>query len=304
MNANHRIVWLDIAKGIAICLMVLGHTSIPALLSNFIWAFHMPLFFIASGWTTNFDKDSWKSFLYKKARGLVIPFLVYSLVVILIQDAMGWKSILSLVLEGWGGYALWFIPVLYLALINARLTLLLSNSKVRLLIVGGVILLGCTLCHKHIILPWTFSAVPMASVFVLMGYYIKRYQGFIKNAGIIKLIVFVQVTAAVSLCCRLDMCANKVLPIIPIMMGAISGSLMVFIVSVKIQENSRLLLRIFSVVGKETFVVVAFSQIVIMLLNHFYPMPSILKYLVLMIALIVIVYLKNLINNMCKTKIL
>lgn len=28
MNANHRIVWLDIAKGIAICLMVLGHTRI------------------------------------------------------------------------------------------------------------------------------------------------------------------------------------------------------------------------------------------------------------------------------------
>lgn len=92
--------------------------------------------FIASGWTTNFVKDSWRGFLYKKARGLVIPFLVYSLVVILIQDAMGWKSILSLVLEGWGGYALWFIPVLYLTLINARLTLLLSKSKVRLLIVG------------------------------------------------------------------------------------------------------------------------------------------------------------------------
>lgn len=64
------------------------------------------------------------------------------------------------------------------------------------------------------------------------------------------------------------------------------------------------MLRIFSVVGKETFVVVAFSKIVIMLLNHFYPMPSILKYLVLMVALTVIVYLKNLINNICKTKIL
>ena len=77
-----------------------------------------------------------------------------------------------------------------------------------------------------------------------------------------------------------------------------------FVFSVKMQEKSRLLLRIFSVVGKETFVVVAFSQIVIMLLNHFYPMPSILEYLVLMVALTVIVYLKNLINNICKTKIL
>lgn len=46
-----RILWIDIAKAIAILLMVVGHTSIPNVLSNFIWAFHMPLFFIASGFT-------------------------------------------------------------------------------------------------------------------------------------------------------------------------------------------------------------------------------------------------------------
>ena len=50
MNRNHnRKQWLDIAKGIAIILMVIGHTSIPNIASNFIYAFHMPLFFIASG---------------------------------------------------------------------------------------------------------------------------------------------------------------------------------------------------------------------------------------------------------------
>lgn len=47
--ANNRVAWLDIAKGMAIILMVLGHTSIPAVASNFIYAFHMPLFFIALG---------------------------------------------------------------------------------------------------------------------------------------------------------------------------------------------------------------------------------------------------------------
>ncbi len=29
MSAGNRIVWLDIAKGITILLMVMGHTSIP-----------------------------------------------------------------------------------------------------------------------------------------------------------------------------------------------------------------------------------------------------------------------------------
>ena len=36
-----RLDWVDIAKGIAIILMVAGHTSIPELLSKWIWSFHM-----------------------------------------------------------------------------------------------------------------------------------------------------------------------------------------------------------------------------------------------------------------------
>lgn len=55
MSESPRLIWLDIAKATVIILMVLGHTSIPNSLSNFIWAFHMPLFFIASGWTTNWE---------------------------------------------------------------------------------------------------------------------------------------------------------------------------------------------------------------------------------------------------------
>jgi len=54
-DKKERIEWLDIAKCITIILMVVGHTTIPKILSNFIWAFHMPLFFIASGMTTNFN---------------------------------------------------------------------------------------------------------------------------------------------------------------------------------------------------------------------------------------------------------
>lgn len=37
--------WVDIAKGIAIILMVLGHTAIPDSLSRFIYSFHMPFFY-------------------------------------------------------------------------------------------------------------------------------------------------------------------------------------------------------------------------------------------------------------------
>ena len=44
-----RILWIDVAKGITIILVVLGHSSLPSTISRFIWAFHMPLFFLVSG---------------------------------------------------------------------------------------------------------------------------------------------------------------------------------------------------------------------------------------------------------------
>ena len=80
---TQRIVWLDIAKGIAICLMVLGHTSIPPFLSNFIWAFHMPLFFIASGVDYKLGESLFEDISKKKFKGLMIPFFIYSMIVLL-----------------------------------------------------------------------------------------------------------------------------------------------------------------------------------------------------------------------------
>lgn len=47
-----RIDYIDIVKGITIILMIIGHVSnIPTILRTFIFSFHMPLFFIISGYT-------------------------------------------------------------------------------------------------------------------------------------------------------------------------------------------------------------------------------------------------------------
>ena len=77
MNATKiidRIQWLDVAKGIVIILMILGHTGLPRYVSNVIFAFHMPFFFVASGLTTMFEKYSFECFCWKKFKTLGIPF--------------------------------------------------------------------------------------------------------------------------------------------------------------------------------------------------------------------------------------
>lgn len=52
-----RIAWIDLAKGIVIILMVLGHVIIGRMdLNKFIFIFHMPFFFIMAGFLLNLDK--------------------------------------------------------------------------------------------------------------------------------------------------------------------------------------------------------------------------------------------------------
>ena len=69
----------------------------------------MPLFFIASGFTTNWNKNSFKDFFLRKSHSLLIPFLLYSTIVLMVQYAYLDVDVLYIFCNGWGGLALWFM---------------------------------------------------------------------------------------------------------------------------------------------------------------------------------------------------
>lgn len=78
---------ISVAKGILIILMVVGHTGIPCLLGKFIYQFHMPCFFLISGFLFK-EKylDDIKSFISRKIKGLYVPFVKYSLIFLLFHN--------------------------------------------------------------------------------------------------------------------------------------------------------------------------------------------------------------------------
>lgn len=81
-----RIVWIDYAKTIGIFFVVLGHAlsyNIPdeATFRNFIYLFHMPLFFFISGFLFKYDSTlDFKQFLLKDIKSLIIPYIFLNLV--------------------------------------------------------------------------------------------------------------------------------------------------------------------------------------------------------------------------------
>ena len=90
---------------------------------------------------------------------------------------------------------------------------------------------------------------------------------------------------------------NKCTPIIPLTMGALSGTLLVFCVSRLIEIKSVFLCCVFTEIGKETFAIMAFSQLIIQFINEYWEIPFLVKYIFLVIILTLIVVVKNYIIN-------
>jgi len=112
------------------------------------------------------------------------------------------------------------------------------------------------------------------------------------------------ITAVISNFWQLDLAWNKITLVIPLTLGAFTGMLMEFRLSVWIKNTSTMFSSILQQVGRETYVVLAFSQITIMCINHFFNLNPLLKYGILVVVLILLKYLKDNINKLVKMKVL
>lgn len=88
-----RNVSIDIAKGIGIILVVLGHLSSPVYsevwldcVRDFAYQFHLPLFFFLSGIFVN-TQEKWPVFLRKKIIRLYVPYIISNVVFLLVHLA-------------------------------------------------------------------------------------------------------------------------------------------------------------------------------------------------------------------------
>lgn len=96
-----RVVSIDIARAIGIVLVVIGHylpDGAPLWylgMREWIYSFHMPLFVFISGYVymLTYRKESYKDFLLRKSKRLLIPYFIVSVIIISIkilsQKAMG-----------------------------------------------------------------------------------------------------------------------------------------------------------------------------------------------------------------------
>jgi fucose 4-O-acetylase-like acetyltransferase len=147
------IEWMLIAKGIGTILVVAGHfhpETSPTYWSettNIIYSFHMPLFFILSGYLYSHGKYSYSDLIKTKAKRLLYPFASVAGLFLLIKYMAGQvinldypvdiNSIYSLLSDPFNSYMplLWFVHALFLMFVIYPLArLFLNNLSILLLL--------------------------------------------------------------------------------------------------------------------------------------------------------------------------
>lgn len=204
-HAKARLQFVDIAKGIAILAVIVGHVAIrmaglsygAATVFATCFTFHMPLFFLLSGYFLHCGQHfNWR----KEARRLIVPYILTALTIVVLEvvavlmlnDLPAGMSLKRFVFEWlnaavYGSAALtgkelwpqtfrigaiWFL----LALFWARL-LVTAACKTR---ISGLLIVLCALAGgisaPYVYLPFSIQAGMTASVYVYLGTLVRKYD--------------------------------------------------------------------------------------------------------------------------------
>lgn len=209
---SSRHLTIDIAKGLGIFLVVLGHNWIVAHehgeLFRVIFSFHMPLFFFLSG---VFLKESGRlsHFAFSKADAILKPYIVVLLcwgVLRILFSGVSWSAYLSGLIYATGNtiewVPLWYLPHLFLSLLfvfvllrlmgrfqygnNLLLCLSLAMLGVGVLVMRTEWPLSAeTLQYWNRLLndsqdyfpglPWSADLIGVSAAFILAGYALKEH---------------------------------------------------------------------------------------------------------------------------------
>lgn len=104
MKASHqprvRELWVDILKGILIIFVVIGHSWFPY--SKYIYWFHMPVFFMISGYVFTPTKMN-KEFFVALVERYMIPCYSWNVICSLLLGSLSFGRLLFML---WGGESL------------------------------------------------------------------------------------------------------------------------------------------------------------------------------------------------------
>lgn len=190
LKSGARIGWVDVTKGIAILLVIIGHTLTSGGEPwRAVFSFHMPLFFILAGYT--FKAKEWGRLVPSSAKRLLLPYLLMFLLLAVRSNAELFlepsRLVESLI------YALayqpkqlpWTVDIPYVGAIWFLLCMFMSrlylNAALRFfgryhvhgsvrLAAMGIIAYGGVLIGRRFLVPFTLDIAFVGAFFMYLGW--------------------------------------------------------------------------------------------------------------------------------------
>lgn len=190
-----RITTWDVTKGFGMLLVILGHlVSEESYLRNFIYSFHMPLFFILSGFVQKHDDKKRRLIeLIRSEKKIIIVYLFWSAIYFALDLIIRFGLLKTVHLRGiierviyivstYGINVLWFIGSLIVGrILTKKLLSLTGNEKMRWIFTAILVIVSASLSSVlDLINSWSISVIltvmlrgSFTAGLILFGYLIR-----------------------------------------------------------------------------------------------------------------------------------
>lgn len=282
-----RIDWIDVAKGVAIILVIIGHSiEYNSEIYRFILSFHMPLFIILSGITYKIpkSKDKIKQNVKKYIKRLLIPYIFTLFVTLLLHeilnnDGRNFLQFMIFFLKTlFGGFGVSYIflghsfrsvgPIWFLiTLFISKIIFDLINYYFRNKKLDFNIIIYCFLALSSIVIsgvswiPLNFDLVLIFLFYLYVGFLIKKYSNILNKY---KNIIFIVSFAIWGICLGFNINIELVYRLYPFGLLSVIESICAsycIIELCKIISTNVIFNKILISIGKISLIILCFNSI-------------------------------------------
>lgn len=288
---------ISIAKAIGIILMVVGHVYDKESWGvHFIYMFHMPLFFVLSGYFFKAPQNFTQllKFTKKKIIGLYLPYLLWTILFVFLHNFLlkfgigeqtySWNSAIGSVCRSALTFVttekvlvgFWFLKALFSACIFLAIVLLVTR-KIRLDIyqIAIVALLLVSLLISLDVFNKTLLGMFYGTCFLCVGFILRKYN-IAENENGVRWILLL--TCVVLLISRIytevsntEMLSVDKMTYLPFAITGSCGSIMVILCSQKISSvKSFKVFGVFRYIGDHTLIILAMHYPLIKIFDFYF----------------------------------
>lgn len=317
-----RLIWLDQLKAISMYLVVLGHSLLEFKKHNLfklIYSFHMPLFFMISGFTFNPDKyDRIYDCIKDKMIKLVYPYILLNIIILplwyinmktgMIPDDSILELFIGIAYSNSAvvrapSNATWFLMTLFLAeVIYYIIFRCMKEDKLVFLMSCIIAIIGIQSSFGKEILeaPFHLDVSLVAQFFYGCGYLLRKNFIYFKRA--FETHTYTKVSL-ILISAVFFACINKQVDLSNELYRNISYTLITsfsfsFILIYLVQKTN-LSFKVFSFIGQNTIIVLAFHILVLRVFQAYFPiflssqLFAVLASILVYISMIPIIWIVN-----------